>query len=482
MAIGENKSSGTWWKVLLGVLGGFILGIGAVAGGVVIAGTMVSTKTLLGEENAKKYLGEKYQDKTIYEIVMSAVGGELKFNTLGDLNEITPLVSEYVTGIRDSLNDLGCELTNEEMFKWELSSLADNVIGAVKGAKIIRVLSKDNIDYPDPVIKYLSYQTYPDGHEHAGEYVTTKNEAGEDVLVDQHLSDMLDNANYIQTKVDSMRIKMLFTEEDIAKSSMLSAIKDKSVKDLSKDGAFDDVKLSAVFTVDSSSPLILKNFVKNEVTIGGMSEAINDLKLSDVIEITDTSPQILKTFNSKGTKVNEMNDAIDDLKLGEAMELHEGDLLWKVRDDRITELNDIDAKLTVEDVFPDHATTKFIKDIPADTPINQIGSKINDIKLIQAFDENIYDGDGDSARIRPTWKYLLAETQEELDGLYDPLDLTKTKTRGSNPFSTYGCRFYTLGGNGTGSEPDKGINGLIENMKNNMNRVKLSQLDQDGMV
>ena len=102
--------------------------------------------------------------------------------------------------------------------------------------------------------------------------------------------------------------------------------------------------------------------------------------------------------------------------------------------------------------------------------------------MIQAFDENIYDGAGDSARIRPTWKYLLAETQAELDGLYDPLDPTKTKTRGSNPFATYGCRFYTLGGNGTGTDPDKGINGLIENMKNNMNRVKLSQLDQDGMV
>ena len=171
MAIGQEKSSGTWWKVLLGVIGGFILGIGAVAGGVVIAGTMVSTKTLMGEENAKQFLGEKYQDKTIYEIVMSAIGGELKFDTLGDLNEITPIVGEYVTGIRDSLNDLGCELTNEEMYDWELSSLADNVIGAVKDAKIIRVLSKDNLKYPDPVIKYLSYKTYPEGNEHAGEYV-----------------------------------------------------------------------------------------------------------------------------------------------------------------------------------------------------------------------------------------------------------------------------------------------------------------------
>ena len=174
MPIGQEKSSGTWWKVLLGAVGGFFLGIGAVAGGVVIAGTMVSTKTLLGEENAQKYLGEKYQDKTVYDIVMAAIGGEMKFDTLGDLNEISPMVGEYVTGIKDSLNGIGCELTEEDMFKWELSSLADNVIGAVNDARIIKVLSNGKEDDPGPVIKYLSYKTNS-----SGDYEYTTNEAGE---------------------------------------------------------------------------------------------------------------------------------------------------------------------------------------------------------------------------------------------------------------------------------------------------------------
>lgn len=474
MPIGQQKSSGTWWKVLLGVLGGFILGIGSVAGAVVIAGTMINTKTLLGEENAQKYLGEKYQDKTIYEIVMSAIGGELKFDTLGDLNEISPIVGEYVTGIKESLNDLGCELTNEEMYRWELSSLADNVIGAVKNAKIINVLSKDNVDYPDPVIKYLSYKTYPEGTENAGDYVYTTNDAGEKVLIDQHLTDMLDNPNYIQQKVDSMKIKMLFTEEDLAKSSMLTSIKDKSVKELSKDGAFNEVKISAVMTITTSSPKILQSFAKDDVTVGGMGDAIDNLLLSDVIEITDESPQILKTFKTKGTKVNEMNTAIDGLKLGEAMDLKPGDLLYKVRDDRITELNDIDSKLTVEDVFPDRETTKFIKDIPADTPINEIGEKINDIKLVKAFEDEIFDKT--TLKVKPTWKYMLAETDAEMTALGT---LLKTDNDG-DPFKYMGCYNYTLGGQETG--PDKGINGLIDNMSTNMQAATLNQLSADEII
>lgn len=480
MPIGQEKSSGTWWKVLLGVLGGFVLGIGAVAGGVAIAGTAIKTKDLLGPENAQKYLGEQIQDKTIMEIVMDATQGKLKFDTLGDLNDMTPLVGEYVTGIKNSLNDLGCELTNEDMYKWPLATLADNVIGSVKGAKIIRVLSKDNIKYPDPVIKYLSYQTYPEGHSKAGEYVlaTDENgdplldEDGENVLVDQHLSDMLDDVNYIQRKVDSMRIKMLFTEDDISKSSLLSSIQDKSVKQLSQDGAFDDVALDSVITITDESPRILQTFASKGTTIGEMGDAIDDLLLEDVIEINSESPQILKTFQTKGTKVNEMNTAIDSLKLGEAMELKEGDMLYRCRDTAVKDLNNIDSILTIDDIMPDRSEMKFIKYVPGDTTINNIGTAVNDIPLTKAFEENIYSGTGDT--LNSTWKYMLIEKDEAW--------IADNPGKNPDPFATYKCSNYTVGGNGTGSDPDKGINGLIQNMSDNMQRVSLNQLDADGIV
>lgn len=607
MAIGQEKGSGTWWKVLLGVVGGFFLGIGAVAGGAAIAGTVVKTGTLLGG-NADKFLSKEYQEKTILQIVMDAVGGNIKVETLGDLNNITPLVGEYVTGVKGSLNDLGCELTNEEMYTWPLSSLADSIIGSVKNAKIVRVLSKDNIKYPDPIIKFLSYETYPAGDPQAGEYKWATDEQGnyiydedgEHVLIDQHLTDMLDHHDYIQKKVDTMKIKMLFKESEIAKSPLLTAIKDKTVNELSKEGAFDDVELGSVIKIDSSSPKILKTFAKNHTTIGNMNDAINNLYLDDVIDSDPSSPVMKKLLGvnnatellphgpkitsfpydlirmeldstgkkpkkeyefvvfsdgeghesnyipfeeivgeknsttgkfdgfenitidssakgytlsgavsrdddkldapkairtnlvrianvttpsdwgknlfvlscNKRTKVNNLGSGVDGLKLKDAMEIGIEDSLWRVRNQLVSD-GDIVKNLTIDDVLSNRADTKFLKNIPEGTKVTEIGEAVNNIKLIKAFDDNIFDGAGDSAPINATWKYMLAETPAELAGL-------KGTTRGNNPLSTYNCKNYRIGG--TDEPGDPGINQMITNMTNNITTATLNDLSGDGII
>ena len=468
MPIGQEKSSGTWWKVLLGVLGGFFLGIGTVAGGVAIAGTVVKTKTLLGDQ-ADKILSPEFQEKTILEIVMDAVGGKLKFDTIGDLNNITPLVGEYVTGVKESLNGLGCELTNEEIYTWSISKLSDHLVDSVMEAKLIRVLSGDNIDYPDPVIKFLSYDTYTTGP-NIGEYRLD----AEGKLIPMQLQHMLKDSNYIQRKVDTMRLKMLFTEEDIKSSSLLSAIQDKTVKELANNGGFDDVKISDVMTINDSSTKILRSFKENEVTIGGMSDAIDDLELSEVIDITDSSPIILKTFAEKEVKVSEMNDAINELKLCEVMELKEGDLLWNVRNDSINDLSTIDERLTVGDVFGDDLSEmKFLNCIPAGTAIKDIGDEINDVKLVQAFQDEIFEADGS---VKDTWKYMLAETAAERSAIGS----VKVTDHDGDPFVDFKCYNYTL--SGKGGTDDKGINGLIDNMSSNMKTATLINLSDDGIV
>ena len=609
MAIGQEKSSGTWWKVLLGVLGGFILGIGAVAGGAAIAGTVVKTGTLLGG-NADKYLSKEYQEKTILQIVMDAVGGNIKVETLGDLNNITPMVGEYITGVKESLNDLGTELTNEEMYTWRLDGLADSIIGSVKNARIIKVLSKDNIKYPDPIIKFLSYETYPAGHEQAGEYkwATDENgqyifdEDGEHVLIDQKLGDMLNDHNYIQRKVDTMKIKMLFKESEIAKSPLLEAIKDKTVNDLSQEGAFDDVELSSVIEINSSSPKILQSFANNHTTVGGMNDAINNLYLDDVIDSDASSPvmkkllgvnngttalpngpqitsfpydvikmeldstgkkpvkeydyvvfsdgeghksnyipfdEIIGSKNSttgkldgfeditidsttkgyslsgavsrdddkldapkeirtntvrinsvttpsdwgdnlyvlscnKRTKVNDLGSGVDGLRLRDAMQISIDDSLWRVRNELVSD-GDIVSKLTIDDVFSDRSSIKFIKALDGSVKVTDIGAEVNKLKWIDAFEENIYDGDDDSAPIVATWKYLLCETQEEIAGLSG-----KTKGTHSTNFTGYACQNYTVGG--TGKSGDPGIDQMIDNMSNNMAKATLNQLNDDKIL
>ncbi|MBO4682438.1 MAG: hypothetical protein J5618_01090, partial [Bacilli bacterium] len=49
-----------------------------------------------------------------------------------------------------------------------------------------------------------------------------------------------------------------------------------------------------------------------------------------------------------------------------------------------------------------------------------------------------------------------------------------------DPFKYMGCYNYTLGGQETG--PDKGINGLIDNMSTNMQAATLNQLSADEII
>ena len=431
MPIGQEKGGGTWWKVLLGVVGGFFLGIGAVAGGVAIAATCISTKTLMGEENAQKYIGPDYQDKTIMQIALDFMGGNVRLETLGDLNAITPLVGEYVSGIKVSLNDLGCELTDEEMMKWPLATLADNIIYSVKNAKLINVLSKDNVKYPDPIIKYLSYETkdgeYVWATDDNGEYIL--DEDGEHVLVDQRLTDMLDHSDYIQNKVDTMRISMLFKDEDIASSKLLSAIKDNTIQELSKNSTFNAILLEDVIDITTDSPAILQTFDRLDVTIGGMSEAINNMTLDDV------------------------------------MVLKPGDMLYNVRTTPINKLNTINEKLTVDDVMPGRPTTGIMGALDGSTTVDKIGDAVNDMTILKAFDEQIFSGTGST--LNATWKYMLIEAENS------EVWFSGSPAKSTDPFSGYNCESYKVGSD---------IGKLVDNMKYNMSHSNLLQLDQDQMV
>ena len=116
---------------------------------------------------------------------------------------------------------------------------------------------------------------------------------------------------------------------------------------------------------------------------------------------------------------------------------------------------------------------KFISAIPGETKINKIGEAINDMKLVKAFEDNIYTATNE---VEATWKYMLAENSTELAAM----DAVRKGDNDGNPFKDFGCINYTLGGDGSGT--DKGINGLVENMKANMQESTLNQLSNNGII
>ena len=181
------------------------------------------------------------------------------------------------------------------------------------------------------------------------------------------------------------------------------------------------------------------------------------------------------TSVNKPTKVKELDKSIDVLELKDVIKLDSSSPLYKVRHSVINNADqiftDIKKNLTLKDIFgADLASYKFINKIDENTTIENIGPAINNMKLVDAFEDNIYDNSGN---LTSMWKYLLIEEGETwIEG---------NPNKSTEPFTGYQCLTYTVNGDGVAPNP-KGINQMMDNMKYWMENQKLKTLQDDGMV
>ena len=93
----KPKQKKIWWRVLLAFFGGFLTFPLLIAGGTAIVGTVLTTRQVvqMAGGNPDDVLGEKYQSQTILQSVMTLINNQ-KFDTLEDLNEISPMVSKTI--------------------------------------------------------------------------------------------------------------------------------------------------------------------------------------------------------------------------------------------------------------------------------------------------------------------------------------------------------------------------------------------------
>ncbi len=239
--------------------------------------------------------------------------------------------------------------------------------------------------------------------------------------------------------------------------------------------ATDYVTIKSFF--DKDHLVIAKNSEDKYVANGvgtldrsGLVERVFDI---DVERPTDWDLYV--TLCNKPTRLKELDASIDELELKDVINIEPTSPLYKIRHTPIKNSDEIfnamKNNLTIKDIFGDDlANYKFINALPEDTTISGIGNAINNMQLIKAFEDNIYDSDGN---LNSMWKYLLIESDEAW--------ITGNPNKSTEPFATYESNSYTLGGDGVGTNP-KGINQMIDNMKYWMENQKLGILQADGMI
>lgn len=294
---------------------------------------------------------------------------------------------------------------------------------------------------------------------------------------------------------------------------ILNALKDNSISELPD--AISNLRIDQVFTYSDfdSLPPVLKTLITNQTKVTELESAINDLTLKDVlnidendklwklrdcvldatdiwdrieseytlgdiIDIDENSTKILRTLQN--TPIASIGDTISTLKLNQMVDIDENSpkILQYLQEKTLDELNsaDIMNEMTLSDVLTEDQinASKFLKLVPADTNITQIGQAVENLKIVDVFEDQIYKKNPDDSinylAINDIWRYLLLEPGETLNTTSTTNILEGLKCVGDGTDLNPG---YRLGSD---------ITKLTDNMSNNIASARLQDLYDHGII
>ena len=104
-----------WWRYLLTFLGGFTFCLLLIGGGLAITGTVIKSSQLISMfgGNPNDILAIEYQDQSILNMILSLT--RKRFDTLGDIDSVTPMISKFVNETLNPMLDENIHFT----FDWD---------------------------------------------------------------------------------------------------------------------------------------------------------------------------------------------------------------------------------------------------------------------------------------------------------------------------------------------------------------------------
>lgn len=436
----------------------------------------IANSTLLSSL-ADKTISELADDDTINNLTILELFGEdavngsrlltaIKDNTFADLKDDATIKALTLYDI------FGDDVNNSPIMKALKDSTIDSLTdpATIEGLKISELFSQDDID-GSTLLTALKNKTIADlKDDDTIRALTLYDFFGDDVndspilkaLKDNPISSLTDPAT-----IEGLTISQLFNADEIAGSNLLTALKDFTVADLKDDNTIKSLGLDAIFSAsDIASSKVLTALYNAGATLGNIHTAIDDLELQDVIDLGTSPSQVMITLST--VKISDLGNKINNLTFQDVIEAPGASAPQIVKtlyneNVLISNITTRLSSLTLGDVFStDDLNDNFVlKHIPATTSINGLGTAVNNLKIVEVFENDIYKHDGTGALIEPLeyenvmWKYLLHESDEDLD---DPV------VKGNN---------YTIASD---------MGQMIQNMQDNVQRAKIRELVADDLI
>ena len=381
----QNRKS-SWWKYLLTFLGGFSFCIVSFAIGVAITGRTVRMKDIvsLAGGNPDDLIGAKYQNETIEGMIRSIIGG--KFETLGDINEVTPIIKKTLD---ETINPmLDSELHYQ--FNWDELKTKPFVLNASSERpaeeydhtiSIGEYIPKDMKEHiylssfvvgsgtdPDTLSGIMKLFLYPytmSGTEKVFDYTSPFSIA--DIMTDNFFQNKIDGitlgdvlpdtsgnpflsqlsnwtmSDFTDANIKTLKIGLLFSETERNSNPLLKAIYDKdwTIADLSDTSNLNTLKIGEIVDTSGADPLLqaLSDKTIAQITTAGFMDT---LLLEDVFP---GATGVLGTMVAKHYTVGDLNDnnKIMALTVQEVLNPSSSDFLYNFKDYQLDELASIDV-------------------------------------------------------------------------------------------------------------------------------------------
>lgn len=492
------------WRYFLVFLTGIIFTLGVIAGGAVAVTTLFSASQVVSlfGVNPDDVFTEEYQDKTILELITSIVGGEVSFNNLEGIRELTPYVDVLIDEINYVLDDaIGFTFDKEELYKVEWAYIGDYIFSEIQtGIKLAKVLNVT--ESSSSVLIYLAYNSNEDGSTNwnsprsLGDLMNNMdsiiNNARIGDLIDVGTSGILYNLRDVKVgeMAQAMETRPLNQIIDIAPdafpallylgnfavSELNEALENATLEDLLpidegsilynlRDKKLDEIPeeiqhltLGEVITIDESSPAILK-YLK-DTPIDQITSMIDTMPLDVAIEINSSSPKFLRTLAARGATISNIGSLINDLTLGDMVDIGESRILSALAGSTLDTLaSDVD-NLTIGDIVDtnDPNAPKILKSL-AGYRISELGDAIHNLKI-----EQIVDITADSPMIL---KALVGTNFEDLEAKIHTLSIGDLFTQEEID----GCIFLSAMGSDT----------LIDNFADRVNELTFVEVFKDSI-
>ena len=359
------KQKRIWWRVLLAWIGGFLCFPLAVVGAGALMGTVFSTAQVVSMfgGDPEEILGEDYRNTTILQAVMAIAekasnGG---FQTLEDLNEVSPLVETTVNttlqqifgGLVPEGSDLPITWDDIKDSSFTASEGSSSTTGSPLADKVLDTITLASLlDTGETELKgiylYFLYPILKDegGHDVLDEgghvvfdkenaftiqyYVEHGAEAFNNVIDNVVIGDVIDPADNqllnamknwhlgdMADNINTLQVKDIFSQSQLDDSSLLTAIKNWSLGNFGSNDQIDALKIGSLFDLSGAGDLmntIAEFYIGNlrgyEITVdedGNLVSrgAAGSFDITDNIYVSDVvsgESKLLDQFKDKSIK------------------------------------------------------------------------------------------------------------------------------------------------------------------------------------